>query len=103
MKFIELLCTRLRWISEHVELVMLQSMPARLASTILRLAERPDGASASPTIAMTQAQVSAMAGMSRESANKVLAAWAAEGWVGLEHGTLRVLQFEALRAVAGES
>ena len=39
MKFIELLCTRLRRTSDQVEQVILQNLPGRLASALLRLTE----------------------------------------------------------------
>jgi CRP/FNR family cyclic AMP-dependent transcriptional regulator len=102
MKFIELLCARLRWTSEHVEQMILNNLPARLAHTIVRLAARNQPETASFGIEMTQQRVSEMAGMSRESVNKLLSVWAADKWVRLEHGTLTVLNIEAIRAVAGE-
>ena len=34
MKFIELLCTRLRWTTDQVEQVILQDLPGRLASAL---------------------------------------------------------------------
>src|SRR5882757_4206472 len=40
MKFIELLCARLRWTSDQVEQVILQNLPGRLASALLRLTEK---------------------------------------------------------------
>ncbi len=40
MKFIELLCTRLRWTSDQVEQVILQNLPGRLASALIRLTEK---------------------------------------------------------------
>src|SRR5580698_4117634 len=40
MKFIELLCARLRSTSEQVEQVILQNLPGRLASALIRLAEK---------------------------------------------------------------
>ncbi|MGY3650911.1 CRP/FNR family cyclic AMP-dependent transcriptional regulator [Bradyrhizobium sp. LM4.3] len=39
MKFIELLCARLRWTSQQVEQVILQDLPGRLASALLGLTE----------------------------------------------------------------
>src|SRR6476646_5447501 len=75
MKFIELLCQRLRWTSDQVEELILQNLPGRLASALLRLTEKhkPRGR----TIAITQQEISEMVGMSRESINKQLRAWAA--------------------------
>src|SRR5438309_2832196 len=40
MKLIELLCARIRWTSDQVEQVILQDLPGRLASALLRLTEK---------------------------------------------------------------
>jgi CRP/FNR family transcriptional regulator, cyclic AMP receptor protein len=100
MKFIELLCTRLRWTSDQVEQVILQDLPARLASALIRLTERHK-AEQGRTITVTQQEISEMVGMSRESINKQLRAWAARNWVRLEHGAIVVLDLEPLRETAG--
>jgi CRP-like cAMP-binding protein len=103
MKFIELLCARLRWTSEQVEQLILQNLPARLANTVVRLTERHPGDGSVRAIEMTQQRLSEMAGMSRESVNKLLSIWAADKWVLLEHGTLRVLDIEALKVIAADA
>src|SRR5437588_9262348 len=100
MKFIELLCTRLRWTSDQVEEVILQDMPGRLASALLRLTEKHKLAPAGRTIAITQQEISEMVGMTRESINKQLRAWAARNWVRLEHGAIVVLNAAMLRELA---
>jgi CRP/FNR family transcriptional regulator, cyclic AMP receptor protein len=99
MKFIELLCTRLRWTSDQVEQVILQNLPGRLASALLRLTERHKAAQGGRTIAITQQEISEMVGMTRESINKQLRAWAARDWVRLEHGAIVVLKPEPLQAL----
>jgi CRP-like cAMP-binding protein len=98
MKFIELLCVRLRWTSDQVEQIILQNLPGRLASALLRLSEKsaPQGR----TIAITQQEISEMVGMTRESINKQLRAWATRNWVRLEHGAIVVLNVEMLRELA---
>ena len=98
MKFIELLCTRLRRTSDQVEEVILQNLPGRLASALLRLTEKHKPGSR--MIAITQQEISEMVGMSRESINKQLRAWAARSWVRLEHGAIVVLNAEMLRELA---
>jgi CRP-like cAMP-binding protein len=100
MKFIELLCKRLRWTSDQVEEVILQNLPGRLASALLRLTEKYKLAPGGRTIAITQQEISEMVGMSRESINKQLRAWAARSWVRLEHGAIVVLNAEMLRELA---
>jgi CRP-like cAMP-binding protein len=100
MKFIELLCTRLRWTSDQVEEVILQNLPGRLASALLRLTEKYKLAPGGRTIAITQQEISEMVGMTRESINKQLRVWAARNWVRLEHGAIVVLKAEPLQALA---
>lgn len=99
MKFIELLCERLRWTSDQVEQVILQDLPGRLASALLRLTERHKAAQGGRTIAITQQEISEMVGMTRESINKQLRAWAARDWVRLEHGAIVVLKPEPLQSL----
>ena len=101
MKFIELLCARLRWTSDQVEQVILQDLPGRLASALLRLTEKHKLAQGGSTIAVTQQEISEMVGMTRESINKQLRAWAARNWVRLEHGAIVVLDAEPLQSLAG--
>jgi len=100
MKFIELLCTRLRWTSDQVEQIILQNLPGRLASALLRLTEKHKLAPQGRTIAITQQEISEMVGMTRESINKQLRAWAAREWVRLEHGVIVVLKAEPLQILA---
>jgi CRP-like cAMP-binding protein len=100
MKFIELLCARLRWTSEQVEQVILQDLPGRLASALLGLIEKRKPDPENHTIAITQQEISEMVGMTRESINKQLRAWSARNWVRLEHGAIVVLDAAALRELA---
>jgi len=100
MKFIELLCTKLRWTSDQVEEVILQNLPGRLASALLRLTEKDKLAPGGRTIAITQQEISEMVGMTRESINKQLRAWETRNWVRLEHGAIVVLDLEQVQALA---
>jgi CRP-like cAMP-binding protein len=100
MKFIELLCARLRWTSEHVEQIILQDLPGRLASALIRLTEKHRQSLAGRTIAITQQEISEMVGMSRESINKQLRVWENRNWVRLEHGAIVVLNAAPLQELA---
>ena len=100
MKFIELLCTRLRWTSDQVEQVILQDLPGRLASALIRLTEKHKLAPGGRTIAVTQQEISEMVGVTRESINKQLRVWATRNWVRLEHGAIVVLNAEPLEVLA---
>ena len=98
-KIIELLCTRLRWISDHVEQVILPSLPGRLAKALVRLTERSDKP-ADSKLAITQLEISQMVGMSRESINKQLRAWEKQKWVRISRGSITVLNKVALADIA---
>jgi CRP/FNR family cyclic AMP-dependent transcriptional regulator len=100
MRFIELLCGRLRRTSEQVEQIILQDLPGRLASALLGLTEKRKLEPESRTIAITQQEISEMVGMTRESINKQLRAWAMRDWVRLEHGAIVVLNAASLRELA---
>jgi CRP/FNR family transcriptional regulator, cyclic AMP receptor protein len=100
MKFIELLCARVRRTSEQVEQIILQNLPGRLASALIGLTEKRKLEPASHTISITQQEISEMVGMTRESINKQLRAWANRNWVRLEHGAIVVLDVASLREIA---
>ena len=99
MKLIELLCERLRRTSDQVEQIILQNLPGRLASALPRLTDRHKATQGERTIAITQQEISEMVGMTRESINKQLRAWAGRGWVRLEHGAIVVLKPEPLQTL----
>src|SRR5262249_24324970 len=98
LKFIEILCERLRRTSEQVEDVMYLDLPGRLAKALLRFAGH-DGAPVR-RIALTQSELGHMIGMSRESTNKQLHAWARRNWVRLERRSVVVLDPDALARIA---
>lgn len=101
MRVIEVLCGRLRHTSEQVEDTLFLDLPGRLAKVLLRLAGK-DGATAH-RIEVTQRELSHIIGMSRESTNKQLRAWANCKWVRLERGGIAVLQPEALARVLAKA
>src|SRR5204863_1251079 len=99
MTFIELLCERLRRTSDQVEQIILQDPPGRLASALIRMTERRKLTEGERRLTVTQQEISEMVGMTRESINKQLRAWATRGWVRLEHGAIVVLKPEPLQAL----
>ena len=102
LKFIEIVCSRLRRTSEQVQDITFLNLPTRLAKTLLQLTGGVQG-SATPTKAtITQREISQMIGMSRESTNKQLRAWAKRGWIRLERGGVGVLALDKLAAIAAE-
>jgi CRP-like cAMP-binding protein len=100
MKIIVLLCQRVRWLSDRAEQLNRRDLPGRLANTLPGLTETCRFDAESRTIAITQQEVSEMVGMSRESINKQLGAWALRKWVRLEHRAIVVLDASALQELA---
>jgi CRP/FNR family cyclic AMP-dependent transcriptional regulator len=103
LKFIEILCSRLRRTSEQVQDVTFLNLPTRLAKTLLELtASEAAGAAPRRKVAITQREISQIIGKSRESTNKQLRAWAKRGWIRLERGGVSVLAPDKLVVVAAE-
>ena len=102
LKFIEILCARLRRTSEQVEDVAFLNLPTRLAKTLLQLTADAEASAARGKIRITQRDISQIISRSRESTNKQLRAWSKRGWIRLERGGITVLAPEKLAAVAAE-
>jgi CRP/FNR family cyclic AMP-dependent transcriptional regulator len=102
LKFIEILCGRIRRTSEQVEDVMYLSFPGRLAKTLLQLTGGIDASAAHRNVRITQRELSNIIGMSRESTNKQLRAWEERKWVQLQRGGIAVLDANALIRLAAE-
>ena len=102
LKFIEILCSRLRRTSEQVQDITFLNLPTRLAKTLLQLTGGVQGSAAPTKAAITQREISQMIGMSRESTNKQLRAWAKRGWIRLERGGVGVIAPDKLTAIAAE-
>lgn len=102
LKFVEILCARLRRTSEQVQDVTFLNLPARLAKALLRLAADLDASAPKRRVAITQREISQIIGRSRESTNKQLRAWTKRGWVRLERGGVTILAPDKLVAIAEE-
>jgi len=102
LKFIEILCSRLRRTSEQVQDITFLNLPTRLAKTLLQLTEAEDGSATRRKADITQREISQMIGISRESTNKQLRAWAKRGWIRLERGGVGVVAPDKLATIATE-
>ena len=102
IKFIEILCSRLRRTSEQVQDVTFLNLPTRLAKALLQLTSSDQGGAPGRKVAITQREISQMIGRSRESTNKQLRAWVKRGWVRLERGGVSVVAPDKLAAIADE-
>jgi CRP/FNR family transcriptional regulator, cyclic AMP receptor protein len=100
MKLVELLCSRLRVATAHLEEVMFLNLPARLARLLTRLREENTAADKA-RLAITQREISQMLGTTRESVNKQLQSFAKRKLIALARGGIVVLAPQALAAIAG--
>lgn len=88
---IELLCERLRWMSERVEEGSFVSIEARLARRVLMLAE--DYGS---DVEISQQELGDFIGVSRECVNRQLRLWKRDGLVSIGRGRIGLLDSTAL-------
>ena len=95
IRVIELLCQRVRWISERVEETALMPLSARLARRLCALAE-DFGAE----LSISQEQLGVYVGAARESVNRLLQEWQRAGIVELRRGRILMKDLERLAARA---
>jgi CRP/FNR family transcriptional regulator, cyclic AMP receptor protein len=101
LKFVEILCARLRRTSEQVQELTFLNLPTRLAKALVRLTG-DDPSSPRKKVTITQREISQIIGRSRESTNKQLREWEKRGWVRLERGGLAILAPHKLTEIAEE-
>jgi CRP/FNR family transcriptional regulator, cyclic AMP receptor protein len=98
LQFIDLLCERLRVVSEKLEERSFMPLPTRLARRLLHLADKL--APADGVIPVSQSSLADFAGATREAVAKTLAVWRARGWVRLSRGVVQVQDKAALQVIA---
>ncbi len=92
VKLLAALSRRLRRTDQLVQDAAFLDVPARLARALLQLAESPEAATG-----LTQSELAAMVGASRESVNRWLQFYRRRGLIDSATGSIRVLQPEELR------
>ncbi|SDD71915.1 cAMP-binding domain of CRP or a regulatory subunit of cAMP-dependent protein kinases [Cupriavidus sp. YR651] len=103
MEFTQLICSRYRWALEWIDETILQPLPVRLARRLLAaqhahaLSEAADGDAA---LHLSQEDLGHMLGVSRQSINRQLKAWEAQGILRLDYGSVTLLDQDALRRLA---
>lgn len=93
---IALLSRRLRYTTEQAELLGLFGAYKRVAAKLVQLAE-PDESTNLPVVTLSQQELAAMVGLTREWLNKVLKAFADQGLVELNWGKIIILNSQALK------
>jgi CRP/FNR family cyclic AMP-dependent transcriptional regulator len=95
VKLIQLLCQRIRWMSERMEESVLQPLPVRLARRLCALA-----ADFGSEVHISQEQLGVFVGAARESVNRQLQLWRKEKILDLQRGKVLLLDLPKLTAVA---
>ena len=101
LTLIEILCERVRWVSDSVEEYALLSLERRLARRLLMLQHKflsDDG-----SIHIAQSDLADFAGSSRESTNKVLMQWKSMGLITIGRRAILVLDNARLEHIAYEN
>ncbi len=93
---IELLCERVRWISERMEETALLPLEVRLARRIRTLAD-----DFGTDLHISQEELGILLGVTRESINRQLQQWRREGLVELGRSRIRLLDPERLAVLGG--
>ncbi|MGB2693868.1 MAG: Crp/Fnr family transcriptional regulator [Dehalococcoidia bacterium] len=103
LALLQTLSLRLRRTDEALADFAFADVPTRLAKRLLDLEiEQHELALRDPTdgrIRITQGELASMLGVSRESVNKQLNAFAREGWIALSRGLIAIRDANALRAL----
>jgi CRP-like cAMP-binding protein len=98
IRVIELLCQRVRWISERMEETALMPLQTRLARRLCALAE--DFGS---ELTISQEQLGIYVGAARESVNRQLQDWQRAGIVELRRGRIGIKDLKKLTITAAAS
>jgi CRP/FNR family transcriptional regulator, cyclic AMP receptor protein len=98
INLMEIMCERIRWVSDSVEEYALHSLHLRLARRVLVL--HKNFADADGAIKIAQSDLADFAGATRESTNKILIEWKNEGLIGLGRRKIVVLNADRLDKIA---
>jgi CRP/FNR family transcriptional regulator, cyclic AMP receptor protein len=103
LKVIPSLCQATHEAQERVIDGAASSLAIRLASTLLRLTEEPHSTATedrAPSIHVSQTDLAAMVPASRAKVNRCLRAWQRRYLTQYDHGSLTILNRDALKSVA---
>ena len=104
MDIIRLLCERVRNASDLFETQTLTNAGARLARSLLRVAEKFGTKKTDGSICiqqtLSQADLGDLAGVARENANRYLKAWTRDGILRSERGVITVIDRDRLAEIA---
>ncbi len=95
LDFIDVLCERLRRLSDKLEERSFQPVPVRLANRLLYLDAKLGDTETG--VSVSQSDLADFVGATREAIAKTLAIWRASDWVALSRGSIRIVDRAALQ------
>ncbi len=101
LQMFALLTERLRYTTYYSERLAFMSGPARVAATLVQLANAEPLGAAPTRLDLTQQELAEFTNTTREWANRILHDFAAQGLIALERGAVVVRDREGLRALVG--
>lgn len=102
IRLIELLCQRVRRSDERMMEIAFLDLPARLAKALLRVTTSAPGSPEKPLtkLSMSQSEIAAMIGNTRENVNRCLRKWQRAEYIDLKDGWLIIRDREQLEIIA---
>jgi CRP/FNR family cyclic AMP-dependent transcriptional regulator len=104
LRFMEILCERVRWTSGLLEDASLLDLPTRLAKRLMNLAHgigEKQGDGIRIGLKLSQTDLGNMLGVTREAINKQLREWKRDEIVDMQDGQLLILDPKALTRLVG--
>ena len=104
LKFMAILCERVRWTSGLLEDASLLDLPARLAKRLLNLAHgvgEKEGQGLRINVKLSQTDLGNMLGVTREAVNKQLREWKKGGIVDMQDGHVLIQDPKTLARYVG--
>ena len=98
INLMEILCERLRWVSDSVEEYALHALDLRLARRLLVLHQ--NFGDEEQGVRITQNELADFAGATRESTNKILMQWKVDGLVDVRRGKIVLIELKKLDHIA---
>jgi len=96
LRLMEMLCARIRRSDERMSDIAFLDLPARLAKTLLQY-PAPINSAGTIKLSLSQSELAAMAGATRENVNRCLREWQRRGILELRDRWTIIRQPEALR------
>ncbi|HYM02594.1 MAG TPA: Crp/Fnr family transcriptional regulator [Stellaceae bacterium] len=104
LRLLPILCEQIRRMSEQVQDALFLDQPTRLAKKLLSLAAergQPTPQGKRLGLHLSQRELGNFLGIPRETVNRQLRFWRAEGMIALDDGTITLTDEAALRQIAG--